>query len=231
MLLSLPRASQVALLTKNPPANAEDIRDVYLIPGLGRSSGGGHGKPLQYFCLESPTGRGACQATVPSMGLQRVGYNWSDLACGHVPSFPLFLPSSHLGGAVPLGQVLANKSRSKGSIRLALRSASSFSCSCLWSCIFYGSPREGYSEGASSPSSMSPFFCHHGSYHDSTQGNRRLTPRPARWPGAAFLSILHQPAPQTVERQLQTPPHTPPQAHWQWSSRGWALKSSVLGSF
>ena len=35
-------ASQGALVVKNPPANAGDISDVGLIPGLGRSSGGGH---------------------------------------------------------------------------------------------------------------------------------------------------------------------------------------------
>ena len=35
-----------------------------LIPGLGRCPGGGHGNPLQYFCLENPTDRGAWQATV-----------------------------------------------------------------------------------------------------------------------------------------------------------------------
>ena len=39
---------------KNPPANAGDIRDVSLIPGLGRSPEGGHENPLQYFCLENP---------------------------------------------------------------------------------------------------------------------------------------------------------------------------------
>ena len=33
--------SQVMLVVKNPPANAGDIRDSGLIPGLGRSSGGG----------------------------------------------------------------------------------------------------------------------------------------------------------------------------------------------
>ena len=27
------------------------------IPGLGRSPGGGHGNPLQYFCLENPHGQ------------------------------------------------------------------------------------------------------------------------------------------------------------------------------
>ena len=34
------------------------------IPGLGRSPGGGHGKPLQYSCLENPMDRGAWRATV-----------------------------------------------------------------------------------------------------------------------------------------------------------------------
>ena len=47
-------ASQVALIVKNPPAKAEDIRERGLIPGSGRSSGGGHGNPLQYSCLENP---------------------------------------------------------------------------------------------------------------------------------------------------------------------------------
>ena len=41
------RASQVALAVKNPPANAGDIRDAGLIPGSGRSPGGGNGNPLQ----------------------------------------------------------------------------------------------------------------------------------------------------------------------------------------
>ena len=36
-------ASQVALVVKNPPGNAGDIRDVDLIPGSERSPGGGHG--------------------------------------------------------------------------------------------------------------------------------------------------------------------------------------------
>ena len=44
-------ASQVALVVKNPPANAGDVRDLGSIPGSGRSPGGGHGNPLQYSCL------------------------------------------------------------------------------------------------------------------------------------------------------------------------------------
>ena len=39
-------ASQVVLVVKNPPANAGDIKDAVLIPGLGRSPGGGYGNPL-----------------------------------------------------------------------------------------------------------------------------------------------------------------------------------------
>ena len=61
----------MALVVKNPPANAGDVRDVGLIPGLGRSPGGGHGNPLQYSSLENPMDRGACWATV--LGLQGVG--------------------------------------------------------------------------------------------------------------------------------------------------------------
>ena len=44
----------MVLVTKNLPASEGDIRDVGLIPGWGRSSGGGHGNPLQYSCLEDP---------------------------------------------------------------------------------------------------------------------------------------------------------------------------------
>ena len=45
-------ASQVALVVKNPPAHARDIRDTGSIPGLGRSPGRGHGNPLQYSCQD-----------------------------------------------------------------------------------------------------------------------------------------------------------------------------------
>ena len=51
-------------MATNPSANAGDMKDVGSIPGLGRSPGGGHGNPLQYFCLENPMERGAWWATV-----------------------------------------------------------------------------------------------------------------------------------------------------------------------
>ena len=56
--------SQVALVVKNPPTNARDIRDEGSIPGLGRSPGEGNGNPLQYSCLENPMDREAWWATV-----------------------------------------------------------------------------------------------------------------------------------------------------------------------
>ena len=61
------RPSQVVLVVKNPPARAEDVRDTGLIPGSGRSPGGGYSNPLQYSCLENPMHRGALWATVPTV--------------------------------------------------------------------------------------------------------------------------------------------------------------------
>ena len=51
-------------VVNNLPANAGDAGDVGLIPGSGRFSGGGHGNPLQYSCLENPKDRGAWRTTV-----------------------------------------------------------------------------------------------------------------------------------------------------------------------
>ena len=51
-------------MIKNPSANARDIRDAGLIPGSGRSPGGGNGNRPQYSCLENSMDRGAQWATV-----------------------------------------------------------------------------------------------------------------------------------------------------------------------
>ena len=63
----------MALVVKNLPVNEGDIRDSGSIPRSGRSPGGGHGNPLQYFCLENLMDRGAWQATVD--GVTRVGHD------------------------------------------------------------------------------------------------------------------------------------------------------------
>ena len=51
--------SQVALVVKNPPANAGDVRDTGLILESERSPGEGNGNLLQYSCLKNPMDKGA----------------------------------------------------------------------------------------------------------------------------------------------------------------------------
>ena len=65
-MLNIP-ASQVALMVKNLPANAGDIRDMGSIPG------GGHGNPLECSCLENPMDRGT--QGLHSIGSQRVRHD------------------------------------------------------------------------------------------------------------------------------------------------------------
>ena len=60
-------------MVKNPPAKAGDVRDVGLIPGLGRSPGKGHGNSLQYSCLGNVMDRGA--GGLWSIGSQKVGHD------------------------------------------------------------------------------------------------------------------------------------------------------------
>ena len=57
----------MAIVAKNPPANAGDIRDAGLILGLWWSPGGRHSNPLQCFHLENPMNKGTWQATVHSI--------------------------------------------------------------------------------------------------------------------------------------------------------------------
>ena len=70
------RASQVV---KTLPASAADVRDVGSIPGLGKSPGGGHVSPLQFSCWRIPWT--AEPGGLRSIEFQRVGSNWSSLAC------------------------------------------------------------------------------------------------------------------------------------------------------
>ena len=51
-------------MVKYPPANAGNVRDAGSIPGSGRSSGGWHGNPLKYSCLENLMDRGVWWATI-----------------------------------------------------------------------------------------------------------------------------------------------------------------------
>ena len=64
-------------LSGKESSNAEDTRDADAgsIPGLGRSSGGGHGHPLRYSCLENPHGQRSLAGCIP-WGVKRVGHDW-----------------------------------------------------------------------------------------------------------------------------------------------------------
>ena len=54
----------MTVVVKNPPANAEDIKDVGSIPGSGRCPGTEKGNPLQNSCLENSMDREAWWVTV-----------------------------------------------------------------------------------------------------------------------------------------------------------------------
>ena len=69
---------------KEPACQCGDIKDTGLIPGLGRSPGGGHGNQLQYSCLENPIDRGAWRAT--DHGVAKSQADRSNMACMQAPS-------------------------------------------------------------------------------------------------------------------------------------------------
>ena len=79
----------LALVVKNLPANAGDVRDVGSIAGSERPPGGGNGNPLQRSCLENPKDRGTWWATVHG-----VAKSWTRLR-----QF-----SAHAGMRLSLGQ-------------------------------------------------------------------------------------------------------------------------------
>ena len=65
----------MALVVKNLPANAGDVKAVGSIPGSGRSPGGGHCNPLQH-CLGNPMARGAWRTTVHRVTNRRTWLKW-----------------------------------------------------------------------------------------------------------------------------------------------------------
>ena len=91
----------MAQLVKNLPADAGDTRDVDLMPGLGRSPGGGNGNPLQYSCLENPTDRGAWQATVRGISKSQTRLSTHTPLETHV-STPVRVPCTSFGFSLPI---------------------------------------------------------------------------------------------------------------------------------
>ena len=62
---------RLALVVKNQPANAGDVKDMGSNPGSGKSPGGEQDNPLQYSCLAKPMDRGASRATVHRVAQSR----------------------------------------------------------------------------------------------------------------------------------------------------------------
>ena len=71
-----PGASQVALVVKNLPASAGDLRDMCSIPGSRRCPGGGHDNPLQCSCLGNPMDRAAWRAAVHGVTESQTRLKW-----------------------------------------------------------------------------------------------------------------------------------------------------------
>ena len=63
--------------------------DLGLIPGLGRSPGGGNGNPLQYSFLENPMDRDPSR--LQSMELHRAGHDWATKHTAYTPQSTLTL--------------------------------------------------------------------------------------------------------------------------------------------
>ena len=106
IILGLVFISQIALVVKNPPLSAGDVRDAGSIPGLGRSSGGGHDNPFLYSWLESLMDRGVWWATV-----HRVAKSWTQLS--NLAHFHIWIiPGSYLRclNALTLTQILLHGS-------------------------------------------------------------------------------------------------------------------------
>ena len=61
--------------------SACDAGDLGSIPGLGRSSGGGHGNPFQYSCLEKFMDREAWRAAVHKVVQGRTQLKWLSNSC------------------------------------------------------------------------------------------------------------------------------------------------------
>ena len=73
----------MALVAKNLPANAGDVRDTGSVPELGRSPGGGRGNSLQYSCLENPMDRGAWCVTGHGVTKRQVSTHPPHLGLGN----------------------------------------------------------------------------------------------------------------------------------------------------
>ena len=115
---SIPKSQQTFVVPLVPLASEDGVFVfVLFLDGSGIFPGGGHDDPFLYSCPQNPTEE---PGRLPSIGLQRVGHNCSDLAhtwmcCSLILLFEL--PSSSLQSVVYSGSL---KSFQGGSLRLKL---------------------------------------------------------------------------------------------------------------
>ena len=77
---------------KEPACQCRSRRDAGSIPRSRRSSGGGHGNPIEYSCLENPMNRGAWLATVHKV---TQGQTWLKQFCTHTSDVNNISPCLH----------------------------------------------------------------------------------------------------------------------------------------
>ena len=117
-----------SLAVKNPPVNEGDVTDLGLMPGLGRSPGGGHGNPFQCPCLENPRDRGDSQVSYSPWGRRELDMTeMTQHACRH--SIFLFTTSGnstpagflHKSASQIVGAAMARRWRREFLCRIALK--------------------------------------------------------------------------------------------------------------
>ena len=93
------RASQVALVVENLPANIEDTRNPASILGSRRSPGDGNGNPLQHSCLENAMDRGHWHATVRGVRKSQTWLKWLSTYTTHLLPWSNDLQAFKVGGS------------------------------------------------------------------------------------------------------------------------------------
>ena len=73
------------LVKKEMEETTCSTEELGLIPGSGRSPGGGTGSPLQYSCLETPMDRGAWRVTIHRMALEKEMATHSSVLAWRIP--------------------------------------------------------------------------------------------------------------------------------------------------
>jgi len=125
---------QGVLVVKNLPANARDAGDMGLIPGSGRSPGGGRDNQFQYSCLKNSMDREAWQATVNGVTKRWTRLKWLSM---HACPPPGDLPNPEIKTVSLMSPALAGRfwaSDSPGKPKTLCFSFSSVAQSCLTLC-------------------------------------------------------------------------------------------------